>query len=209
MNSHADLILSTAYFPPVQYFTRIIRSNKVQIEVNETYHKQTYRNRCIIYSASGPLALTVPVERGSFHKTPLKELLIDNSRNWQQSHLRALNTAYKSAAFYEFYIDELEKFFKRRFNKLLDLNNDILESLLDILGIDAKINLTEEFIKEYSNAEDHRYNIKPKNQTEFPDFNPPEYFQVFNSAHGFKRDLSILDLIFNMGPEAYDYLKSC
>ncbi len=102
MKTGADLILSTAYFPPVQYFTRILRSGRVKIEVNETYHKQTYRNRCIIYSANGPLSLTVPVEKGSFHKTPVKELRIDNNRKWQQSHLRALNNAYNSAAFFEF-----------------------------------------------------------------------------------------------------------
>jgi len=209
MNTDLDLILSTAYFPPVQYFARIMRAGKVKIEVHESYHKQTYRNRCIIYSANGPLSLTVPVEQGSFHKIPISELRIDNSRKWQQTHLRAINTAYRSAAFFEFYFDELERFFTQGFENILDLNKELLNSLLELLGIERSIGQTEYFMKEYPGADDFRYTIKPKNQEDFPDFNTPEYFQVFSPKYGFLKDLSILDLIFNMGPEAYNYLESC
>ncbi len=108
-----------------------------------------------------------------------------------------------------FYIDGLKKIFTYDFENLLDLNRNILGTMLDILGIEADVGITENFKKEYVDAQDFRYFIQPKKQVEFTDFNPPEYFQVFNTKFGFRKDLSILDLIFNMGPEAYGYLCSC
>lgn len=199
-------VLSTAYYPPVQYFSQILNSNRVLIEQHETYPKQTYRNRCYIYSANGVLPLSVPVVRGSFHKVCLKDLKIDNSFKWKKEHLHAIKSAYSSAAFYEYYMDELLKPLKNTYTYLLDMNMDILHTVAGILEMDLKAEKTADFIKDYGNkAEDLRYRLEP-GKKEIP--GTIEYFQVFSTKFGFKPDLSIIDLIFNMGPESWTCLRT-
>ena len=202
-----DILLSSAYFPPIQYFSHISEADNILIEVEENYIKQTYRNRCKIYSPKGMQILTVPVERGSFHKVKISSLRIDYSRHWQENHLRTLKTAYNSSAFYEFYIDEISEIIMRKHKYLLDLNMEILDKFLSILELDKNIVPTESYISNPSAYRDLRNTIHPKlNDRQFCE-KLPEYFQVFSVESGFIPDLSILDLIFNTGPEAYSYLS--
>jgi len=200
------LILSTAYYPPVQYFTEIVRAEKVLLEQNETYPRQTYRNRCYIYSANGSLPLSIPVEKGSFHKIQVRDLKIDNSRKWQREHIHAIRSAYNSASFYEFYSEQLLKPLEGKYKYLIDLNMDILGIILNILEFDITIEKTTSFTKDYGdNCLDIRYSLSPKNDITYKQ---NEYFQVFSPVHGFKPNLSIIDLIFNMGPETWTYLRT-
>lgn len=200
------LILSTAYYPPVQYFTEIVKSSKVIIEQHETYPKQTYRNRCYIYSANGVLPISIPVERGSFHKVKIRDIKIDNSRKWQREHIHAIRSAYNSSAFFEFYAEQVLKPIESNYKYLIDLNMDILDILFNILEINISMQKTASFIKEYSDDYcDMRYTLLPKSE---PTFNPGEYFQVFSPVHGFKPNLSIIDLLFNMGPETWSCLRT-
>jgi hypothetical protein len=202
-----NLILSTAYFPPVSYFQLLANHRKVYIEAWENYTKQTYRNRCIIYAANGKLALSVPVIRGSFHKVMVKDLKIDNSKQWQRTHLRAIKAAYSSSAFYEFYIDEIRAKLESRFDYLVDLNLELTGLVSLMIGIDPVLTLTKSFTAVYSTGADNRYNITPKSSPADPGKSFEPYFQVFGIEHGFIPNLSILDLLFNMGPESLTYIR--
>jgi len=206
MSDRVSLILSSAYFPPVQYFAEILRAGTIIIENSESYSKQNYRNRCNIYSANGILPLSVPVERGSFHKVDIKYLKIDYSRKWQKNHIRAIKSAYNSSAFYEFYSDEIKALIESGHKYLVDLNSTILDSMLSLLEIDTALGFSKIFKKEYgAGCRDMREEITPKKPI---DIKAAEYFQVFSPKHGFIPNLSILDLLFNMGPESVSYLRN-
>ena len=207
MTRNKILILPTAYFPPLHYFAEITASGKLLIEQHETYPKQTYRNRCYIYSANGILPLSIPVERGSFHKVKLRDIKIDYSGKWQREHINAIRSAYNSSAFFEFYADEVMKPLYLNYKFLIDMNMDILHTIFNILEIDIPTAKTASFIKDYgnNNYKDLRYEPEPGRQM-FS--HAPGYFQVFASRHGFKAGLSIIDLLFNMGPESWSYLKT-
>lgn len=205
----SPILLSTAYFPPIQYFTLFMEGSDIIIEGHENYTKQTYRNRCKIYSPNGVQVLSVPVERGSFHKVNITDLRIDYSRPWQNNHLRALKTAYSSSAFYEFYIDELAEIISQKYDYLIDMNMDMLGNLLALLELDNKLDISLSYKDKGTVDNDYRDSFHPKKEDQEFIYDIPEYFQVFSIEKGFVPNLSILDLIFNMGPEAYSYLLSC
>jgi hypothetical protein len=203
------LLLSTAYLPPVGYIAAIARYKEVTIEKHETYLKQSYRNRCIIAGANGPQALAVPVLRGSFHKTPVDEVRIDYSRRWVPVHIRSFVSAYRNAPYYDFYADELLKIISSGESLLLNLNMQLLKFIVGTIGIKTEITLTGSFVKPEISESDLRYSISPKSKNPYRReivFNP--YTQLFSDRHGFIPDISIIDLIFNMGPESLHYLSS-
>ena len=202
-------LLSTAYFPPVHYMALIAGSDNILIEKEENYLKQTFRNRCYILSANGPLVLTVPVLTGSFHKTALKDTMIDYSKRWQQIHTRGITSSYKSSPFYLYYYDLIEKPILRNHKYLIDLNMDALESLIKITGLTTGVSFTTIFEPEGQVRNDFRYDITPKKKTGGNSFIFKEYYQVFKNQHGFVPGLSTLDLIFNTGPDSAGYLLSC
>jgi hypothetical protein len=200
-------LFSTAYFPPVHYMGLLSRSDEILIEKEENYLKQTFRNRCYILSANGPLALSVPVLFGSFHKTALKDVRIDYSKRWQQIHTRGISAAYKSSAFYLYYYDLIEKVINGNYKYLIDLNTDALEVVLRITAITTKVSYTSIFEPVGKEAYDFRYEITPKKKIRNNLFKTDEYFQVFKPKSGFVNGLSILDLIFNTGPDSINYLR--
>ena len=197
------IYLSTAYLPPAEYFARIRDAGEVLIEREENYHKQSYRNRCYIMTAEGTLYLTVPVYLGSLHKTHIKDIRIDYSKRWQYVHLGALTSAYNSSPFFIYYFEAIEKIILRDYQFLLDLNMELISEILKILKIELQPVYTTEFMPVNSTEGDYRYTINPKKESLYIQ---REYFQVFNYLHGFAPQLSIIDLIFNMGPEAAAYL---
>jgi hypothetical protein len=198
------ILISTAYLPPVEYFSLIQDADEVLVEREENYLKQTYRNRCYLLSSDGTHTLTVPVYLGSIHKTPVNEIRIDYSKRWQQVHLRAIVTSYRASPFFEFYFEELERNILKNYEFLIDLNTGLTESLLKILGIKKSLSFTSCFIPVDSADYDYRYKITPKKKS---GFRIKEYTQVFNNNSGFVTGLSIIDLIFNMGPESMYYLR--
>ncbi len=205
-----DILFSTAYFAPVKYYLNIFSAREVYIESMENYPRQTYRNRCVIYGANGMLTLTVPVTRGKLLKTMTKEIKIDYSCNWQKNHLRAIESAYRNSPFYEFYIDEILPFFNQRFTFLIDYNNEILLKTCKMIGLPINLFITEIFRKTVpDNCIDLRYKIHPKKQNDCNNesLKLPVYRQVFEPKSGFIENLSILDLIFNTGPDTINYLN--
>lgn len=208
MPEEESIILSTAYLGPICYYSRFFLPYPVLIEKNENYLKQSYRNRCVIYGANGPLTLAVPVQRGSFHKTAINELEIDYVTDWQANHLRSIISSYKSAPFFEFYIDDLIPCYQQKIRYLIDYNTSLMKILLRHLEIKQGFSFTKSFIKQYpSKLLDFREKIHPKKTFRDPFFKNLEYTQVFSPKHGFIPNLSILDLLFNLGPGSAELLK--
>jgi hypothetical protein len=197
------VLLSTAYLPPAEYFSKICNAEEVLIEKEENYLKQSYRNRCYILTASGPQVLSVPVYSGSFHKTPVKDIRIDYSKRWQQVHLGALISSYNSSPYFLYYFEIIEKIIQINYEFLLDLNTELLQAILKILRINIQTSYTTYFKPLNVMEFDFRYKINPKYDTEY---SAKKYIQVFSTETGFVPGLSIVDLIFNTGPEAAGYL---
>jgi hypothetical protein len=197
------ILVSTAYLPPVEYFSLISKADEVLVELEENYLKQSYRNRCYILSEHGPQLLSVPVYLGSQHKTPLKEIRIDYSKRWQQVHLRAITASYNSSPYFQFYFENFEKIISRKNDFLTDLNMELTEAVLKMFKLNTKLTYTTNFEPVGKTDIDFRYKISPKGKSQF--FSK-EYMQVFATGNRFVQGMSIIDLIFNMGPESTDYL---
>lgn len=197
------ILLTTAYLPPVEYFAHFLNAGRILIEREENYLKQSFRNRCCILTADGPQVLSVPVYLGSIHKTPVKEIRIDYSKRWQQVHLGAMKSSYSSSPFFLYYFEIIEKIILTRHEFLLDLNLELLEAMLRIIKIDVSVSYTTEFKPVNKSENDLRYLIGPKKKSAYT---PKRYLQVFNPDGGFVPRLSIIDLVFNTGPEAKMYL---
>lgn len=197
-----DLLLSTAYFPPAEYFSLIKNSDKVFIEQEENYIRQTYRNRCRILVSDGILNLSVPVMKGGRIKAPVKDITIDYSKRWQQVHFRAMISAYNRSPYFQFYFELIEKILLRNHKFLLDLNDELLRVCLDILKIKRSVMHTFTYETVAGTDQDFRYSITPK---KVPESNYIPYIQVFSQGE-FVPGLSIIDMIFNMGPESPGYL---
>ncbi len=203
------ILLSVTYNGPVQYFTKFILYDEIWLEAHENYTRQNYRNRCNIYGANGKLPLTIPVITSEKHKTLIKDIRIDNTKNWQKLHWKGIESAYRTSPFYEFIIDDFQPFFSKRFEFLFDLNMEILMKILAILELNPKIILTDRFLFPGTiEIADMRDSIHPKKPFQSDVlFKPMDYRQVFSDKHGFLANLSIIDLIFNTGPEAVEILR--
>jgi len=197
------VLLSTAYLPPAEYFAKIAPASEVYIEREENYIKQTYRNRCYILTVSGLLALTVPVYLGSFHKTPVRDIRIDYSKRWQKVHLGAINAAYGSSPYFIFYYDTIEKIIMKNHEFLLDLNMELLASLSEMIRLDRSISFTTSFEPVGVTDNDFRYLINPKNRS---DYRTKAYSGLFMSEKIHPIRISIIDLLFNCGPETIEFL---
>ena len=217
-------LLSTTYFGPVQWYQKLYRHEEVQIEQWESFLKQTYRNRSLIATTQGIQALTVPVERGTSQY--IKDIRISDHGNWRHLHWNALMSAYGESPFFDYYQDDIRPFFEWHWDYLFDFNEAIREKMCELLDIQPKVSFSLEF-KVYSlemntqvaekstinykqstinSITDFREAIRPKHPLPDPDFEPKPYYQVYQQKHGFLPNLSILDLLFNMGPEGIFYL---
>lgn len=209
MKNNPQILLSSAYFGPIQYFARFVLGKSVGIEQCEHYLKQSYRNRCIIMGANNAMALVVPVKKPKGNKTIVKDVLIDYDTDWQKNHLQSIKSAYKNSAFFEHYYTDYFSLIKKKTKYLVDMNAEILEITLQHLDIKAEIQYTEKYFEDFDHIEDYREIIHPKSDiVADPSFKPPDYIQVFSDRHGFMPNLSILDLIFNTGPEAAFLLRN-
>lgn len=209
-------LLSTTYFGPVQWYQKLYRHDHVLIEACESFVKQTYRNRCCIATAQGVQTLTVPVVHadGGGQSALVGNLLLSDHGNWRHQHWQAITSAYGDSPFLEYYEDDLRPFFfEHRWERLLDFNEAIRSKMCELLDITPDVSLTHYYIKgdddathQQSQLSDFRYAIRPKQPLPDAAFQPRPYYQVFSSRHGFLPNLSILDLLLNMGPEAVFYL---
>lgn len=206
---HSPVLLSTAYFAPVNYYTRIIKQQPVYIDQFEHFNKQTFRNRCVVLGPNGVLPLVVPVVKGRNKKIPIKDLKIAYDEDWQRNHWRTLFSSYNSSPFFEFYRDEIYPFFEKKEKYLLELNLKIHQTICELLESDGKIILTVGFEKVPEGTLNLREIISPKNKKQRDEnFDPTHYTQVFSEKFGFIKNLSILDLLFNEGPNSNNILRS-
>ena len=201
-------LLTSTYFGPIQWYQKLHRMPCI-IEQHDHFVKQTYRNRCVIATANGTQTLTVPIERYDGTKCPMRDIRISDHGNWRHLHWNALVSAYGETPFFEFYADDLRPFFEKQHTFLFDLNLDIMHTMCQLLDVRPQVTLSEQYIvlpSEDDAVVDFREAIRPKHPLPDADFNPTPYYQVRAQRHGFLPNLSILDLLFNEGPEGIFYL---
>ena len=197
-------VLPLLYLPPVEYFVQINTYKPgILIEAQEHFPKQTYRNRANVYTPDGILALTVPVIKGAKNHTKIKDVKISYDFEWQRLHWLSLGACYRRSAYFEYYEDELAPFYHEKFDYLFDYNEQLLQFILKSIKLKVALNFTETYEAEYAELADFRHSINPKKETEF---NQKPYFQVFDDRKGFQKNLSIVDLLFNQGPNSINYL---
>jgi hypothetical protein len=200
-----SIYLSSSYLAPIQYYSKFILSEKIIIEKNDSYLKQTYRNRCTFISANGPISLSIPVVHSSSEKTLMKDIRIAEHGNWQHIHWNAIVSAYNSTPFFEYYQDDFYPFFHKKQAYLFDFNEELQNLILNLLDIDLpEIIYTTEYEAEISDGLDLRDAIHPKKDWKNIDssFVSTSYYQVFEQKFGFIENMSIIDLLFNMGNES-------
>ena len=199
-------LLQSTYFGPVQWYQKLYRYDSILIEQHDTYQKQTFRNRCVIATANGLQALTVPVEAPG-ERCAMKEVRISDHNQWRRVHWNALQSAYSESPFFEYYQDDIRPFFEKKYDYLIDFNEAIRQKICELIDIEPKVEYTKEFISYTpSTIADYREVIHAKHPQPDADFTPKRYWQVFERKHGFQPNLSILDLLFNMGTESVFYL---
>jgi hypothetical protein len=200
-----SILLSSAYLPPISYLKEILGSGYVFIEQFENYLKQSYRNRCKIYAANGVMSLSIPVILATNKKILIKDVKIDYSLAWQKQHYKSIESAYRTSPFYDYLIDDFMPFYIKEYKYLLDYNLGLLNVILDIIQINKQILLTKDYIHAPQETNDLRIFFSPKKEIpEIQELKP--YPQVFDHKYGFQPDLSCIDLIFNLGSDAYGYL---
>lgn len=199
-------LFSTAYFPPISYVAAMLDKQMVVVEQYETFPKQTYRNRAVVATANGLLSLTVPVVRINGNHTYTKDMAICYNENWAVKHWRAIESAYNSSPYFLYYKDEVEAILNKQYIGLVDLNMDILSFVFKKLKVAKDIMLSTDFVlaEDVATIEDYRNRFSPKNKEILQ---LPPYDQVFEDRYGFQSDISILDLLFNLGPDSLGYLK--
>lgn len=195
-------LLSTTYFGPIQWYQKLYRAEHVVIEQWESFQKQTYRNRCLIATTQGIQALTVPVVRGE--TSLMKDIRISDHGNWRHLHWNALQSAYGESPFFDYYQDDIRPFYEQHWTYLLDFNEAIRARMCELIDITPEVSLTRVFNAKAD--DDFREAINPKHPAPDADFIPKAYYQVYQQKHGFLPNLSILDLLMNMGPESIFYL---
>ena len=215
-------LLQTTYFGPVQWYQKLHRYEHTLIEQYDSYQKQTFRNRCIIATANGLQALTVPVDThpvlgpsaAESAKCLLKDVRISDHNQWRRIHWNALQSAYSESPFFEYYVDDIRPFFEQKYDFLIDFNEAIRQKMCELIDIHPSVEYTQEFLspQEVSSTTHHpiihdfRDVISAKHPQPDADFEVKRYWQVFQRKHGFLTNLSILDLLFCMGPESVFYL---
>ena len=193
-------LLPTAYLAPISYYAILLQNPNCSIELHEHFIKQSIRNRCDIYSANGKLRLSIPKERKGSSKTIIENLKISYKQDWQKQHWYAIESAYNSSPFFEYYKDELKPFFEEKEKYLVNFNSKIQNLIISMLHQENSLKNTMKYFHkgDFLDLRNHTWELKKQK----------EYDQVFMEKQGFISNLSILDLLFNLGPESADYLHN-
>lgn len=202
-------LFSTALFAPIQYFAHLTTEDQALIEINCHYARRTYRNRYVILGANGPMALSVPIEKIHGQKVPTRDVTIAYDTPWQDLHWKSIVSAYNSSPYFLYYRDDFEPLFQKSWKYLIDLNSAVTDVCLRCLDVDTTLEYTQQYYLPTENDLDLRDFIHPKKELSSDAlFQPVAYRQVFNTEGDFIPNLSILDLIFNKGPESILVLKA-
>lgn len=206
------IYLTSTYLGPIEYYSKLFATDKAYIERYDNYVKQTYRNRCIIAAANGPLSLTIPTEKNENLKCPMKDVRISDHGNWRHVHWNALVSNYRNSPFFEYYADDFRIFYEKKISFLWDFNQEICNLVCELIDIHPQMEGTSKYKTSFTDEElDFREIIHPKKNflTEDLTFHAEPYYQVFKDKLGFIPNLSIADLLFNMGPESLIVLQKC
>ena len=198
-------LLYPTCFPTIASYIVIAQAERLVFEVNDSYQKQTYRNRCYICGANGKLGLHIPVQYSQKNRQNTSEILIDNSSNWQSTHWKSLESAYKTSPYFEYYQDDLVSLFTTKKDSLLGFNLECIEIVNSCLNLEYRFLKVDRVSTKRKQENDYRYLVNARKESEIK-INP--YIQVFQEKHGFINNLSILDLLFNEGPNAKSYLQT-
>ena len=206
---NTTVLLSTAYLAPVQYYAKLYAYPHVCIEACEHYVKQTWRNRCAVANAQGVQQLIVPVEKPDSPGADIRLVRISDHGNWRHLHWNALESAYRNSPFFEYYADDLLPFYTRRWRYLFDFNLELMHTLCTLMGFQPHVSCTTSYQPSPLATDDYRHLIAPKGAAWQADtaFRTVLYYQVFAQRHGFLPNLSVADLLFNMGPESLLVLR--
>jgi hypothetical protein len=198
-----NILIHPTYFPSISHFVAMAKADTVTFEMEDNFQKQTNRNRAFIYSPNGSFMLNIPV-KNSNSKQMTKDVKLETAFDWQKQHFKTLEASYRNSPFFEFFEDTLMPIFTKKHTFLMDLNIETIEIVSKCLKLDLAPQKTTEYFHAANGLEDFRIlaNGKKDNNT----FTP--YTQVFQEKQGFVNNLSILDLLFNEGRYALDYLKS-
>lgn len=199
-----DIILHPTYFPSISHFVAMAKADQITFETEDNFQKQTNRNRMYIYSPNGIQMLNIPVKHTPDLHQKFKDTKIENAFNWQKQHFKSLEAAYRTSPFFEYFEDDIRPVFEKQHTFMMDLNFQVMEIVTDCLGMNFKYTKTEEYFKEVPGKTDFRNLVNGKKDT--AEFEP--YTQVFEEKHRFINNLSILDLLFNEGRYAVEYLKN-
>ena len=196
--------MPSAYWAPISYYTALYRHGGAVIEQHDAYIKQTYRNRCTIVGAQGVQVLTVPIEKPA-PRMLMRDIRISDHGNWRHLHRSAIASAYGSSPFYEYYADDINHFYEQRYDYLIDYNCAQIERVCSWLGIKLDISRSDTYLSATpGEVVDLREAVHPKHpdMERLAAYMPKPYYQVFSARHGYIHDLSILDLLCNMGNES-------
>lgn len=204
------VLLSHTYFGPVQWYQKLYRYDNILIERRDSFVKQTYRNRCLIATANGQQQLSVPTSSARDGMASGSATLVSDHANWRHVHWNALKSAYGESPFFEYYADDILPFFERKWDRLYDYDMDICRTMCELLDIEPHIQFTDRYITPEEAKDngilDLRDAIRPKHPLPDPGFLPKRYYQVYEQRHGFLPNMSVLDLLFNMGNESVLWL---
>ncbi|MGB1269159.1 MAG: WbqC family protein [Flavobacteriaceae bacterium] len=200
-----NILIHPTYFPTIAHFVAIVHAETVTFEAADNFQKQTFRNRMYVYGANGKLLLNIPVKHNKDkQKTLYKDIEIENVENWQKQHWRSIVSAYKSSPFFEYYEDDIKGIFTKPQTSLYSLNVEVFNILCECIEIEAPILYTDSFSNSTSQF-DFRHLVNSKKETPIQ---LEQYTQVFGDKYGYLNNLSILDLLFNEGPNTLNYLES-
>ncbi|WP_374443751.1 WbqC family protein [Epilithonimonas sp.] len=198
-----SILLPIFYLPPISWFSIFLdEDNHISLEQFENFPKQTYRNRAAIYGANGKLPLIIPIKHNG--KREMRDIEISYSEDWQKLHWKSIKTAYQSTPYFEFYEDRLQSIYDEKISSLLEFDLKTIKVILQILKTEKDFQLTEEYIKQ-PEAQDLREQFSAKSES---NYQMEDYYQSFSDKYGFIKDLSILDLLCNIGPESMTYIKN-
>ena len=198
-----NILLYPTYFPSISHYVAMLQASSITFEVEDNFQKQTNRNRMYIYSPNGVQLLNIPIKHSKEAHQKYKDVRIENDFGWQKNHFKSLEAAYRTSPFFEYFEDDFRPLFEKNHEFLMDLNFEIFELVNSALGIKLPFEKTTEYLHEVSDKSDFRYLVNGKKDTTIIE----PYTQVFDNKYGFINNLSILDLLFNEGRYAVDYLK--
>ena len=198
-----NILIHPSYFPSISHFVAMINADLITCEIEDNFQKQTNRNRMYIYSPNGIQLLNVPVKHSKQRNQRIKEVRIQNDFDWQKQHFKSLEAAYRSSPFFEYFEDDIHTIFKKKHTFLMDLNLETMLIVFKCLRFKFNYNETTEYFHQLTDTFDCRKLINGKKDTSEFEF----YTQVFGDKHGYLNNLSVLDLLFNEGRYAMEYLK--